>query len=299
MKNSFVSKALLAGLGSAVALLAATASSWALAADPATFALSREHVNLVRVQGQKITDVVYDTKALEISADKARGIVFVRVRPAWLQEGASEMTSAFFNTESENFSVQFLVSAVPSQTVDLVPSAAASAYSDQSLRMALAAPLVKAETDDFVGGLKRLARVVFEGAGGQGLPGLTAAFAERAQTMTELPAPQGSVLWQGFRVRETRAVLTADMIAERLVFTRVSAKASVPDAALLAQSMQGVIAVAQEVEERASGVQTSFAVIRARASAVLGEDAFESALARLADSGAESRSQTESPDGRR
>ena len=59
------------------------ASLEAAAADPDTHPLSREHVNLVRVQGQKITDVVYDTQALEITADKARGH---RVR-----EGAAEL----------------------------------------------------------------------------------------------------------------------------------------------------------------------------------------------------------------
>ncbi|MGN1209930.1 MAG: hypothetical protein ACI4SV_06475, partial [Duodenibacillus sp.] len=46
---------------------------------PDTRVLSREHVNLVRIRGEKITDVVFDAQALEVSADKARGIVFVRV----------------------------------------------------------------------------------------------------------------------------------------------------------------------------------------------------------------------------
>lgn len=113
----FPLKAVLAGLVTVAGLIA----NGAQAADPVTHPLSRDHVNLVRVQGQKITDVVYDTQALEVSADKERGIVFIKVKTAWLASGAGEVTSAFFNTESENFSVQFFVSAVPSQTVDLIP----------------------------------------------------------------------------------------------------------------------------------------------------------------------------------
>lgn len=113
----FPLKTVLAGLVTVAGLIANGAQS----ADPVTHPLSRDHVNLVRVQGQKITDVVYDTQALEVSADKERGIVFIKVKTAWLASGVGEVTSAFFNTESENFSVQFFVSAVPSQTVDLVP----------------------------------------------------------------------------------------------------------------------------------------------------------------------------------
>lgn len=116
MKNAFLPKTL-----AGVCALGFALANPASAADPATHPLSRDHVNLVRVQGQKITDVVYDTQALEVSADKQRGIVFVKVKSAWLNSAAENVTSVFFNTETENFSVQFFVSAVPSQTVDLVP----------------------------------------------------------------------------------------------------------------------------------------------------------------------------------
>ena len=74
----FPLKTVLAGLVTVAGLIA----NGAKAADPATHPLSRDHVNLVRVQGQKITDVVYDTQALEVSADKERGIVFIKVKTA-------------------------------------------------------------------------------------------------------------------------------------------------------------------------------------------------------------------------
>lgn len=65
MKNAFLPKTL-----AGVCALGFALANHASAADPATHPLSRDHVNLVRVQGQKITDVVYDTQALEVSADK-------------------------------------------------------------------------------------------------------------------------------------------------------------------------------------------------------------------------------------
>lgn len=81
----------------------------------------------------------------------------MKVKSAWLNSAAENVTSAFFNTETENFSVQFFVSAVPSQTVDLVPQTdVAGAADDRQTRIALAAPLMKLDTGDFVSDLKLL-----------------------------------------------------------------------------------------------------------------------------------------------
>lgn len=260
------------------------ASLEAAAADPDTHPLSREHVNLVRVQGQKITDVVYDTQALEITADKARGIVFVKVRPSWLATGANDVTSAFFNTESENFAVQFLVSAVPSQTVDLTPqTTTASGTAATETKIALAAPLLRLEAGDFVAELKQLAQRAFD----RQTPSLDSALAalsagEEATQFAAVPAPEGSVVWEGFRVREIRAFVTADKLVETLLFTRISPKASVPDAARLAQGVSGVLAVAQEIgDESRDRLQTEITLVRSREAAVRGEDFFESALSAL------------------
>ena len=244
--------------------------------------LSRDHVNLVRVQGQKITDVVYDTQALEVSADKQRGIVFVKVKSAWLNSAAENVTSAFFNTETENFSVQFFVSAVPSQTVDLVPQTdVAGAADDRQTRIALAAPLMKLDTGDFVSDLKLLVQksVTADVADDvRAVGSLTGA--EDDRRFASLPAPEGSVYWEGFKVRETRAFLTADKLTETLLFTRVSPKASVPDAARLAGVIRGVLAVAQEVRT-GDRLQTEVTIIRSREAALRGRDVFESALTEL------------------
>ena len=277
MKNAFLPKTL-----AGVCALGFALANHASAADPATHPLSRDHVNLVRVQGQKITDVVYDTQALEVSADKQRGIVFVKVKSAWLNSAAENVTSAFFNTETENFSVQFFVSAAPSQTVDLVPQTdVAGAADDRQTRIALAAPLMKLDTGDFVSDLKLLVQksVTADVADDvRAVGSLTGA--EDDRRFASLPAPEGAVYWEGFKVRETRAFLSADKLTETLLFTRVSPKASVPDAARLAGVIRGVLAVAQEVRT-GDRLQTEVTIIRSREAALRGRDVFESALTEL------------------
>lgn len=277
MKNAFLTKTL-----AGVCALGFALANPASAAVPATHPLSRDHVNLVRVQGQKITDVVYDTQALEVSADKQRGIVFVKVKSAWLNSAAENVTSAFFNTETENFSVQFFVSSVPSQTVDLVPQTdVAGAADDRQTRIALAAPLMKLDTGDFVSDLKLLVQksVMADIADDvRAVGSLTGA--EDDRRFASLPAPEGAVYWEGFKVRETRAFLSADKLTETLLFTRVSPKASVPDAARLAGVIRGVLAVAQEVRT-GDRLQTEVTIIRSREAALRGRDVFESALTEL------------------
>ena len=82
-------------------------------------------------------------------------------------------------------------------------------------------------------------------------------------------------------VKETaRPFLTADKLTETLLFTRVSPKASVPDAARLAGVIRGVLAVAQEVRT-GDRLQTEVTIIRSREAALRGRDVFESALTEL------------------
>ena len=216
MKNAFLTKTLVG-----VCALGFALANPASAADPATHPLSRDHVNLVRVQGQKITDVVYDTQALEVSAD------------------------------------------------------------DRQTRIALAAPLMKLETGDFVSDLKLLVQksVTADIADDVRAVGSLSG-AEDDRRFASLPAPEGSVYWEGFKVRETRAFLTADKLTETLLFTRVSPKASVPDAARLACVIRGVLAVAQEVRT-GDRLQTEVTIIRSREAALRGREVFESVLTEL------------------
>ena len=99
----FPLKTVLAGLVTVAGLIA----NGAQAADPVTHPLARDHVNLVRVQGQKITDVVYDTQALEVSADKERGIVFIKVKTAWLASGVGESLRHSLTPKVKTFPCSF------------------------------------------------------------------------------------------------------------------------------------------------------------------------------------------------
>ena len=181
--------------------------------------------------------------------------------------------------------MQFVVSAVPSQTIDLVPTQTPAQSDSQQTeaRIALAAPLLRLQTGDYLEELKLLVRHAFAGEAA----GLDMTVGEVTRSSQErfapLPAPEGSVVWEGFRVRETAAFVTAD---ETLVLTRVSPKAGVPDAALLVQAVPGVLACAHEMrDERSDRLQTEITLIRSRAVAVRGTDSFESALTELSGAG--------------
>jgi len=67
-----------------------------------TRTISSEHVNLVRVEGEAIVDVVYDSEALEIEPDKSHGTVFLRVKPTWKAAGKEE-TAVYLNTPEESY----------------------------------------------------------------------------------------------------------------------------------------------------------------------------------------------------
>ena len=118
---------------------------------------------------------------------------------------------------------------------------------------------------------------------------------EDDRRFARLPAPEGAVYWEGFKVRETQAFLSADKLTETLLFTRVSAKAGVPDAARLARVIGGVLAVAQEVQGSGDRLQTEITVIRSREAATRGGDVFESALVALSGAGYTSKRESKHP----
>ena len=81
-----------------------------------TRTISSEHVNLVRVEGEAIVDVVYDSEALEIEPDKSHGTVFLRVKPTWKAAGKEE-TAVYLNTPEESYGLMLRPEDVPSQTL--------------------------------------------------------------------------------------------------------------------------------------------------------------------------------------
>ena len=235
------------------------------------FDLSGEHVNLVRVAGDRITDVVFDTAALEVQPDKTRGVVFVRVKNAWLQSRGQSgdkqpTTAAFFSTATASYGVTFVVRAVPSQTVQIQPQA--GALDNKAMRLDLSGesePLSKLASSDYVNELKRIVRMAATGEVTANIPAVGRAFAPQADVLLrELAVPDTEFHWKRFRIRQKTAFLTADKLCEVLVFTNFHVTGAQIDAAEIARVVPGVLAVGVTEDRLEPGRQAEVYVIRAR-----------------------------------
>lgn len=240
--------------------------------------LARDHVNLVRVKGDRITDVVFDAQALEVTADKERGIVFVRIKPAWLQaQAGARVTAAFFNTETENHAVQFVAADVPSQTIELVPGMVnvndrRREPLERALLAAFEAPLEHLEAHDFIGELKEM---VHAAAGGQGLSrsgegeGTDAveglAFNAARNRIREVDLSDlARTSWEGYAVRAGKAWVSGRFVCEALSFTNLNVGRRTLALNAIAETVPGVVALAAERLDLAPGEATVVYVIRAR-----------------------------------
>ena len=240
--------------------------------------LARDHVNLVRVKGDRITDVVFDAQALEVTADKERGIVFVRIKPTWLQaQAGARVTAAFFNTETENHAVQFVAADVPSQTIELVPGMVnvndrRREPVERALLAAFEAPLEHLEAHDFIGELKEMVHVA---AGGQGLSrsgegeGTDAvvglAFNAARNRIREVDLSDlARTSWEGYAVRAGKAWVSGRFVCEALSFTNLNVGRRTLALNAIAETVPGVVALAAERLDLAPGEATVVYVIRAR-----------------------------------
>ena len=240
--------------------------------------LARDHVNLVRVKGDRITDVVFDAQALEVTADKERGIVFVRIKPAWLQaQAGARVTAAFFNTETENHAVQFVAADVPSQTIELVPGMVnvndrRREPLERALLAAFEAPLEHLEAHDFIGELKEM---VHAAAGGQGLSrsgegegtdaAVGLAFNAARNRIREVDLSDlARTSWEGYAVRAGKAWVSGRFVCEALSFTNLNVGRRTLALNAIAETVPGVVALAAERLDLAPGEGTVVYVIRAR-----------------------------------
>lgn len=240
--------------------------------------LARDHVNLVRVKGDRITDVVFDAQALEVTADKERGIVFVRIKPAWLQaQAGARVTAAFFNTETENHAVQFVAADVPSQTIELVPGMVnvndrRREPLERALLAAFEAPLEHLEAHDFIGELKEM---VHAAAGGQSLSrsgegegtdaAVGLAFNAARNRIREVDlSGLARTSWEGYAVRAGKAWVSGRFVCEALSFTNLNVGRRTLALNAIAETVPGVVALAAERLDLAPGEGTVVYVIRAR-----------------------------------
>ncbi len=228
--------------------------------------IARDHVNLVRIPGERITDVVFDSEALEIQADKVRGVVFVRVKPGWAAQGNTQ-TAAFVNTAGGSSGVTFKIEAVPSQIVELSPGKGA-AIATESSSLEEAVPLVRFSDSDYLTELKTLVRRA-QSERFTDVPEAGAVWNSRdAQKTTPVAFKSRRVRWGGLVVRETAAWATADKVIEKLAVTNLAVKTAVIDPAAFARAAAGTLAVASDKTELLTGEAADVILIRSRQAAL-------------------------------
>ena len=234
--------------------------------------LSRDHVNLVKVRGDKITDVVFDAQALEVSADKERGIVFVQVKPRWLASHPGQaVTSAFFNTETENHAVRFVAADVPSQSIELHADekslAKGAATSMQRLQEAFSTPLAPLQAEDYIAQLKEVIKSAAAGKGYEAQqPAVGLAFSQEQSALLPVElAETARASMNGFAVRQSRVWVSTEFVCEELHFTNMNIRKTAIDLGEIAQTLEGVLAIGAQALEFEPGTSGVVYVIRARA----------------------------------
>lgn len=177
------------------------------AGEPAVYSISPDHVNLIRLDHDKIVNVVYDVEALEMQADKARGVVFVRVRPAWLAQGHRQ-TAAFLNAESDSYGITLTADAPASRTVTVKTNGTRVPNDNPKEAVSLvAARLPALPVSDYVGQLKAALRAAVTGDSPASRPDrLGEAFAETTGMWVEHAVPEARATLDGW-VLDQRSVV--------------------------------------------------------------------------------------------
>ena len=228
--------------------------------------IAKEHVNLVRVPGDRITDVVFDSEALEVQADKTRGVVFVRVKPLWASQGNTQ-TAAFVNTAAGSAGVTFKVESIPSQIVELTPvRTAPDTFRPEGADDDV--PLVRFSDSDYLTELKTLVRRAQQGSFDITVDAGAVFRENEGRVATPVTFKSRKSGYGGLSVRETAAWTTADKIVEKLVVTNLAAKAVRLDPALWARAATGTLAVAGDKTELLAGEMADVILIRSRAAAL-------------------------------
>lgn len=201
MRRCSLKRFVLGALSGWTALAAAQSPSGA-------YSISAEHVNLIRLDHEKIVNVVYDVEALEIEPDKTRGIVFVRVRPGWLARG-NVQTAAFLNSETESYGVTLTADAPASATVTVQThrTRLESVPEGESLR-AVAERLPALPASDFVAQMKAAVRAAANPERlGQRPERLGEAFADEAGAWVRHAVPAVQTSRDGWLLRQSAVVV--------------------------------------------------------------------------------------------
>lgn len=229
-------------------------------AQPAR-AISSEHVNLVRVAGEAIVDVVYDAQALEVEPDKAHGTVFLRVRPAWKSSGKTQ-TAAYFNTKDESYGLMLEVKDIPSQTVVIAskippPPQSASPFAPE------ASHLVKLTARSYIDELKEcLLRAVRNEF--LPVPEVAGTFSKTQRQFVPLSFAAREKSCNGFLLSERRAYVARDYTVDVISVRNLMLEKRTVPLGRMARDTAGILALASEVPDIGPGQVADVVLISRR-----------------------------------
>lgn len=223
--------------------------------------ISSEHVNLVRVDGEAIVDVVYDAEALEIEPDKSHGTVFLRVKPTWKATGKRE-TAVYFNTPEESYGLMLRSEDVPSQTL-VIASRVPPSLPDASPHAPDASRMGKLTATSYVSQLKEcLLRAVREEA----FPThpVATTFSRKERTVEALDFKRREKSCNGFLLSQSHAYATRDYAVDVISVRNLMLGARPVPIGRFARETEGILALAREESRLKPGAVTDLIFISRR-----------------------------------
>ena len=227
-----------------------------------TRTISSEHVNLVRVEGEAIVDVVYDSEALEIEPDKSHGTVFLRVKPTWKAAGKEE-TAVYLNTPEESYGLMLRPEDVPSQTL-VIASRVPPQTPDASPHAPEASRMGKLTAASYVSQLKEcLLRAVREEA----FPThpVATTFSRKERTFEALDFAQREKSCNGFLLSQSRAYATRDYAVDVVSVRNLMLGVRAIPIGRFARETDDILALAREASLLKPGDLTDLIFISRRA----------------------------------
>lgn len=214
-----------------------------------TRAIAKDHVNMLRIVGEPITDVIYDTAALEIDADKTRGFVYLRVKPEWRNSGKWR-TAAFFTTANDTYGFTFLTSDVSSQMISIPGKGPDAARSVKAAVPAMGS-LESLRSDSHVGEMKSLIRkaALFRGVSAKDARETGTVFSEDDPGFVSIAFTGGAFAFEGFEVRQSSLYATDTRFVEVYRIRNLKPRRRAVPIAALSKARSGVLAIAASKTE--------------------------------------------------
>ncbi len=234
------------------------------------YSLSRDEVNLVRVPGEMIEHAVYDTDALEVSPDKARGMLYVRVIPAYAASG-KKRTAAFVSTEKTSYALAFSIDAVGAQEITVEPSQRdlirrseeQAAEQNSSIASIAALPMAPLAAPDFVAELKMLVKAAAAADPDSPKSPVGAVYSEgEKETIRTVAFPARKGRFARLSVSQSEMRVSEKRLVDILTVQNMTAAHHSLDWKRFARATSGVLAVASAEERLAPGSAATLLIIR-------------------------------------